>query len=82
LAIIIHSIALRFDMSFFRCSIRGVKPVSSFSTHLDANSIGSQLKLIARLIQIRNELGSGINRDVFHAQMSGYDAHFKGKFAI
>lgn len=67
-------------MSSRRSSIRGVKPDSSFPTHLDANAIGSQLKLIARLIKIRNERGSGVNRDVFHAQMSGFDAHFKRKF--
>ena len=67
-------------MSSRPSSIRGVKPDSSFPTHLDANAIGSQLKLIARLIKIRNERGGGVNRDVFHAQMSGFDAHFKRKF--
>ena len=83
IATVIHSIVSHVILMYSVChfSIRGIKPDSSFSTHLDANAIGSQMKLIARLIKIRNERGRGINRDVFHAQMSGFDAHFKCKSA-
>ena len=57
-------------------SIRGVRPVTPFSTSKDTGGLTSQLKLISRLIAIRNERGGGINRDVFHAQQGGYDGHF------
>ena len=57
-------------------SIRGVKPVTPFATNLDTGGITSSLKQVARLIAIRNERGSGINRDVFHVQQGGYDGHF------
>ena len=40
-------------------------------TTLDVGGITSQLKLIARLISIRNERGNGINRDVFYCEMGG-----------
>ena len=57
-------------------SIRGVSPVTPFSSSKDTGGLTSQLKLISRLIAIRNERGGGINRDVFHAQQGGYDGHF------
>lgn len=57
-------------------SIRGVKTVSTFTTILDTAGISSSLKQVSRLIQIRNERGGGINRDVFHVQQGGYDGHF------
>ena len=44
---------------------------------LNIGQITSQLKLVARLINIRNERGNGINRDVFYCEMGGYDAHFQ-----
>ena len=58
-------------------SIRGVNTITTFPTNLDTAGISSSLKLVARLMQIRNERGSGINRDVFHVQQGGYDAHFE-----
>lgn len=58
--------------------IRGTDLATSFPTpaNLDVGGISSQLKLIAKLINIRNERGNGINRDVFYAEMGGYDSHF------
>lgn len=44
---------------------------------LNVGGITSQLKLVARLIAIRNFRGNGINRDVFYCEMGGYDAHFQ-----
>ena len=38
-------------------------------------AIISQLKLVARLISIRNQRGKGINRDVFYCEHGGYDHH-------
>jgi uncharacterized protein (DUF1501 family) len=43
----------------------------------NVDSITSQLKLVAKLISIRNDRGNGINRDVFYCEMGGYDAHFE-----
>lgn len=57
-------------------SIRGVKTLTTFTTRLDTAGISSSLKQVSRLIQIRNERGAGINREVFHVQQGGYDGHF------
>ena len=37
----------------------------------NVGGITGQLKLVARLISIRNERGNGINRDVFYCEMGG-----------
>ena len=50
--------------------------LTTFPANLDTAGISSSLKLVARLMQIRNERGSGVNRDVFHVQQGGYDGHF------
>ena len=57
-------------------SVRGVKTLTTFTTRLDTAGISSSLKQVSRLIQIRNERGAGINREVFHVQQGGYDGHF------
>lgn len=41
----------------------------------NVGAIISQLKLVARLISIRNQRGKGINRDVFYCEHGGYDHH-------
>lgn len=54
-------------------TLRAATLATPFETppQTNAGGISSQLKLIARLIAIRNERGNGINRDVFYADMGG-----------
>ncbi|KAL7553976.1 hypothetical protein ACHAWF_017328 [Thalassiosira exigua] len=60
-------------------SLRGASLATDFTTPgtLDVGEISSQLKMVARLITVRNERGNGINRDVFYCEMGGFDAHSK-----
>ena len=50
--------------------IRKIELKTTFeeNSKFNVGSIISQLKLIAKLIVIRNERGNGINRDVFFAE--------------
>lgn len=59
--------------------LRGTSLDTGFATPAATNigGIASQMKMIARLIKIRNERGQGINRDAFYAEMGGYDSHFQ-----
>ena len=59
-------------------TLRRTKLATSFdiATGKNVGGIGSQLRMIAKLINIRNERGNGINRDVFYCEMGGYDGHF------
>jgi len=59
--------------------LRSTDLATSFPTpgKTDIGGIASNLKLVAQLINIRNERGNGINRDVFYCEMGGYDAHFQ-----
>ena len=54
-------------------TLRNTDLATPFASPAKTNvgGITSQLKLIARLITIRNERGSGINRDVFYCEMGG-----------
>ncbi|KAL7554934.1 hypothetical protein ACHAWF_018496 [Thalassiosira exigua] len=60
-------------------TLRATSLATSFASPAATNvgGITSQLKLIAKLINIRNERGNGINRDVFYCEMGGYDSHFQ-----
>ena len=59
--------------------INGLKLVTPYETppELNAGGISSQLKMVAKLIRLRNERGKGINRDVFYCEMGGFDSHFQ-----
>lgn len=67
--------------AFLRCLIDDThnllySSLCFIAASLAQGGLTSQLKQVARLIQIRNKRGGGINRDVFHVQQGGYDAHF------
>ena len=52
-------------------TLRGTDLATDFVTQPNVGGITGQLKLVARLISIRNERGNGINRDVFYCEMGG-----------
>ena len=52
-------------------TLRGTGLATPFPLGPNVGDIGRQLRLIARLISIRNERGHGINRDVFYCEMGG-----------
>ena len=62
----------------FAKKISSINLVTDFDTpsELDVGDISSQLKLIAKLIRLRDLRGNGISRDIFYCEMGGYDAHF------
>ena len=69
--------ALQSETDSMVSRLRQTDLATSFRTPGEKNvgGIASQLKLIAKLIAIRNERGKGINRDVFYCEMGGAWPH-------
>ena len=52
--------------------IGGTQLTTSFQA---SGVLADQLKLVSKLIKLRNERGGGFNRDIFFVQMGGFDNH-------
>ena len=55
--------------------LRSIKLTTDFTKSADIDDIAKQVKMVAELIAAREQRGDGVNRDVFHIQMGGFDAH-------
>ena len=78
-----HAPTLQSETDALTDTLRRTKLVTPFETP-GANNVGGisdQLKLIAKLITIRNERGHGINRDVFYCEMGGEFTYVRTHFS-